>query len=436
MNMKVNLAGLTKSNETIAVALSGGADSVALLHYILNSCELYQIKVNAINIEHGIRGEDSKNDTAFVEKLCKDLDIELIKYTVDCPSFAKENKMTLEQAGRVLRYNCFYDAINSGKCDKVATAHHLSDNAESVLFNLFRGTGLKGVCGIEENYCDKIIRPFLNVSKSEITEYINAHNLSFVTDASNFDDDYTRNYIRLNVMPEIKKAFPEAEKSITRFSKIAKVENDYMDEQAQKSLTIEEDYAEIKLPIHPALLGRCAIKAMQALGTTKDWEKVHIDALEMLSTLKNGVKFNLKNGIIAIKEYEKIVLFREKDKFEKEIPFSLGAKFFNGFNLEIKKVESSVNLKDGFFADASKIPPSAVLRTKRDGDKITKFGGGTKKLSDYLTDKKVPLRLRNNLVVLADGKDILAIFGVAISDKIKVDENTKTIISFIQKDNK
>ena len=435
MNMKVNLANLTKANETIAVALSGGADSVALLHYILNSCELYHIKVNAINIEHGIRGEESKNDTAFVEKLCKDLGVELIKYTVDCPCFAKENKMTLEQAGRVLRYKCFYDAINSGKCDKVATAHHLSDNAESVLFNLFRGTGLKGVCGIEENYCDKIIRPFLNVSKSEITEYINAHKLSFVTDASNFDDDYTRNHIRLNVIPEIKKTFPEVEKSISRFCQIAKVENDYMDEQAQKSLTIEDDYAEIKLPVHPALLARCAIKAMQALGTTKDWEKVHIDALEMLSTLKNGVKFNLKNGIIAIKEYEKIVLYREKDKFEKEIPFSLGEFFFNGFNLEIKKVENTVNLKDGFYADLDKLPKTAVLRTKRDGDKITKFGGGTKKLSDYLTDKKVPLRLRDNLVVIADGNDILVIFGVAISEKIKVDEKTENIISFIQKEN-
>ena len=117
--MKVNLANLTKSNETVAVALSGGADSVALLHYILNSCELYQIKVNAINIEHGIRGEDSKKDTAFVEKLCKDLGVELIKYTVDCPSFAKENKMTLEQAGRVLRYNCFYDIVRIASVQKL-----------------------------------------------------------------------------------------------------------------------------------------------------------------------------------------------------------------------------------------------------------------------------------------------------------------------------
>ena len=434
--MKVNLTNLTSANETIAIALSGGADSVALLHYMLSCSQLYQIKVKAINIEHGIRGEDSKKDSEFVRVLCKELGVELLTYQVDCPTYAKEHKLTLEQAGRILRYNCFYDAINQNKCDKVATAHHLSDNAESVLFNLCRGTGLKGVVGLEENYCNKIIRPFLNVERKEILEYIKTHNLAFVTDLTNFDDEFTRNFIRLNVIPEIKKAFPEAEKSITRFSQIAKIENDYIEEQAKPHLSIKEDYAEIKLPIHPALLSRCAIKAMQALGTTKDWEKVHIDALEMLSTLKNGVKFNLKNGIIAIKEYDKLVLYREKDKFEKEIPFSLGESFLSGNKVEIKIVDNPPNLKKGLFADLDKIPTTAVLRTKRDGDKITKFGGGTKKLSDYLTDKKVPLRLRDNLVLLADKNEILAIFGVAISEKIKVDENKKTIISFIQKDNK
>lgn len=431
--MKVNLSNLTSANETIAIALSGGADSVALLHYMLSCSQLYQFKVKAINVEHGIRGEESKKDSEFVCALCKEMGVELLTYQVDCPTYAKEHKLTLEQAGRILRYNCFYDAINQKKCDKVATAHHLSDNAESVLFNLFRGTGLKGVVGIEENYCDKIIRPFLEVEKTEILEYVKTHNLSYVTDLTNFDDEFTRNYIRLNIMPEIKKAFPEAEKSIARFSKIVKLENDYIEEQAKAHLQISEDYAQIKLPCPPVLLGRCAIKAMQALGTTKDWEKVHIDALEMLSTLKNGVKFNLKNGIIAIKEYDKLVLYREKDKFTKEFPFSLGERFFNGFNLEIKKVEKPLNLKDGFFADLDKIPQTALLRTKRDGDKITKFGGGTKKLNDYLTDKKVPLRIRDNLILLADKNEVLVIFGVAISDKIKVDDNTKRIITFINK---
>lgn len=433
--MKVNLEKLLIPNQTIAVALSGGADSVALLHYMLSFSRLYPIKVIALNVEHGIRGEQSKNDTAFVSELCKKLNIELLKYEVDSPAYAKEHKLTIEQAARALRYDCFFDAIKTKKCHKIATAHHLSDNAESVLFNLFRGTGLKGLTGIDENFEDKIIRPFLKVEKSEIEQYVKQNSLSFVTDQSNFDDSYTRNHIRLNVMKEIKKSFPEAEKSISRFCEIAKIENDYIEQQALKNLSIFDDHAEISLPIHPALLPRCAIRAMQALGTEKDWEKAHTDAMNALLSSANATKINLKNGLTAIKEYDKLVIFKSHPKSQQEMPFTLGSVQFNGFLLEITNAPISVCLKDGFFADLDKIPKTATIRTKRDGDKFTKFGGGTKKLNDYLTDKKIPLRTRDKLVVIADRNDVLAIFGIAISDKIKVDETTKTIISITQKEN-
>lgn len=433
--MQVNLDTLLGKNETIAIALSGGADSVALLHYMLSVAELYPVKIIALNVEHGIRGEASKSDTEFVAELCKKLNVELLRYEVDSPAYAKEQKLTLEQAARALRYNCFYDAINSGKCDKIATAHHLSDNAESVLLNLFRGTGLKGVTGIEENFENKIIRPFLGVEKSEILEYVKENGLSFVTDKTNFDDEFTRNHIRLNVMPEIKKAFPEAEKSISRFCSITKLENDYIEEQAKNALTIKDDCVQISLPLHPALIARCSIIAMQKLGTLKDWEKAHVDAIQALSRSANGTKIDLKNNLSAIKEYDKIVIYKNSLKFENELAFTLGSVQFNDLILEILPVNNTVSLKDGFFADADKVPATAIIRTKRDGDKFTKFGGGTKKLNDYLTDKKVPLRLRDNLAVIANGNDILAIFGLAISDKIKVDENTKKIVTFNIKDN-
>lgn len=430
--MQVNLAKLLTPNETVAVAISGGADSVALLHYMLSARKLYGINVIALNVEHGIRGDDSKKDTEFVSKLCKKLNIELLRYEVDSPAYAKTHKLTLEQAARALRYDCFYDAINTGKCHKVATAHHLSDNAESVLFNLFRGTGLKGVTGIEENFNEKIIRPFLKVEKAEIEQYIKQNDLTFVTDQSNFDDSYTRNHIRLKVIKEIKKSFPEVEKSISRFCEIAKVENDYLEEQAAKAISIENDCAKISLPLHPALISRCAVSAMQALGIKKDWEKAHVDGIIDLSRAANGTKINLKNNLIAIKEYDFIAIYKNDEKNDEQTPFTLGSVQFNGLTLTIKKREDTVSLKDGFFIDADKIPPNAIIRTKRDGDKFTKFGGGTKKLNDYLTDKKVPLRLRDNLAVIADGNEILAIFDLAVSNKVKVDDNTKTILELIQ----
>ena len=200
--MYVDFSKFVKNNQTIAVALSGGADSVALLHYMLSFSRLYPIKVIALNVEHGIRGEQSKNDTAFVSELCKKLNIELLKYEVDSPAYAKEHKLTIEQAARALRYDCFFDAIKTKKCHKIATAHHLSDNFETVLFNIFRGTGLKGLYGISDDR-DNIIRPLLNVSRREIDEYIEKNAIPYVEDSSNKDNNFSRNYLRNEVIPKI-----------------------------------------------------------------------------------------------------------------------------------------------------------------------------------------------------------------------------------------
>jgi len=191
--MQINLGEFLHKNQTVAVALSGGSDSMALLDYMLANAEKYSINVIALNVEHGIRGQDSIDDTNFVKNYCDKNNVKLITYTVDCVKKASEEKLSLEQAGRILRYQCFYDAIDKGLCDKVATAHHQKDNVESVLFNLFRGTGIKGVCGIEKNFQDKIIRPFLDVSKSQIEEYIKERKIPFVTDKTNCDADYSRN---------------------------------------------------------------------------------------------------------------------------------------------------------------------------------------------------------------------------------------------------
>ncbi len=430
--MQVNLTKFIVSNQTVGIAVSGGSDSMALLHYMLIESKKYHFNVIAINVEHGIRGEASKNDTDFVINYCKTNGIKLLTYSVDCPTFAKENKLSLEQAGRILRYQCFNRAIEEKKCDKVATAHHLKDNFESVLFNLFRGTGIKGLAGIEQNFKGKIIRPFLNVSKREIEEYIKENSIPYVDDESNFSDEYTRNAIRLNLLPEIEKLFPEAQKSVYRLSQIAKVEDDFIHNETLKSLAFFDDKVEIKLPIHVALLSRATVLALKHLGVEKDWAKTHIDGIIELSTLENASKASLPNGITAIKEYDKITFYKNISTTPISIPFSLGKFEFNQTSIWIEEVENCVDLKSGLFCDKDKLPKDAVIRTRFDGDKFTKFGGGTKALNDYLTDKKVPLMQRDGLPLIAVKNEILAIFGVAIGDKIKVDENTKTIIQLKQ----
>lgn len=428
--MQISLDKFISKNETIAVAVSGGGDSMALLHYILNQSKKYLFNVIAINVEHGIRGKQSISDTNFVISYCKDNNIPLLTYSVDCVEFAQNNKLSLEQAGRVLRYQIFNRAITEGKCDKVATAHHLQDNVESVLFNLFRGTGLKGLSGIDDNFEDKIIRPFLTISKKEINDYLTEFDIPHVVDQTNFDDKYTRNAIRLNILPEIEKVFPEAQNSISRFSEIAKLENDYMHAETLKSINLMSDKVEINLPIHPAILSRATVLALKHLGVEKDWEKAHIDSIINLVSLQNSKRVDLKNNVFAVKEYDKICFYKSAVKTDLAIPFTLGEFDFLGKTLVIEKANPS-DLKNGLFLDLDKIPKNAVIRTRKNADVFTKFGGGTKSLNDYFTDKKVPLFERDTLPLIAVDNQVLAIFNIAVSDKVKVDKNTKIIIEII-----
>ena len=426
--MQVDLKNFIKPNQTVAVALSGGSDSMALLHYMLNQKEKFPFNVVSINVEHGIRGENSIFDTNFVKSYCNKNNIPLVCYSVDSVNHAKEKKLSIEQSARVLRYECFYKAIESGVCDLVATAHHQSDNVETILFNLFRGTGLSGVSGIPQILSGKIIRPFLSVSKKEIDDYINTNAIPFVMDETNLSNDYTRNIIRHKIVPEIVSVFPEAEKSIARFSEIAKLENEYLDRLAKSALFITENRAEIKLPCEKAILNRAIILALKSLGLEKDWEKTYTDSVLSLLDKNNGTSIDLKKGVKAIREYNKLVFFKEEDRENQTLPFALGEFKFVNRTISLLKAQKIENLTDGFYADFDKIPNSALIRTKQNGDTFTKFGGGTKKLSDYFTDKKIPLRLRNNIPVLANGNEVLAIFGMAISDKIKVDDKTETVI--------
>lgn len=430
MRMKsVNLS-LFKKNQVIAVALSGGSDSVSLCHFLKTNEEKLNITVKAINIEHGIRGETSIADTKFVVDFCAKLQVPLLTYAVDCPTYAKDNKLTLEESARILRYDCFFDALKKGDCDLIATAHHKSDNLESVLFNLFRGTGLKGLVGIKDEYKDKIVRPMLDTSKAEIDDYIKEHSLPFVVDETNSDTDYTRNALRHEVIPSIEKIFPESADAVRRLSKIVKEEDAFLDELATGFISATDDIVSIDLKIPDPIFARAVIIALKLVGLKKDWEKSHIDGVTSLKNLRTGSQISLPKDFIAVKEYDTIVLLKKKPILSVQIPFGLGSFKAIDQTISIEKTAMPKNLKDGLYADLDKIPLGAIIRTKQDGDIFTPFGGKTKLLSDYFTDKKIPSRLRGETPVLAKDDKVLVVFGVAVSNDIKVDETTKNIIKF------
>ena len=334
-----------------------------------------------------------------------------------------------------MRYECFADAIKKGKCDKIATAHHLSDNAETVLFNLFRGASLKGVSGIPETN-GYVIRPFISVPKDEIAEYIAENDIPFVTDSTNFDTEYSRNYIRQIILPEIKKIFPEAEKRISNFSSIAKEEDVFLDSLARSYITYDGEKVFIPISVNDVIFKRAVIIALQKLGLKKDWERVHAESVCSLKNLQNGKEISLPKNIFAVREYDKVCLFiRTNGKTDSvDIPFKKGKTEFLGKTLIISEKNDDLPLSAGLYADLSKIPPNAVFRTRRNGDVFKKFGGGSKKLNDYFTDEKVPLRKRDFIPLLAAGNEILVIFGKAVSSSVKADDNTQKIIKFTEEE--
>ena len=415
---------LIKKNQTIAVALSGGKDSICLLHNLLAIKNDYNLTIKAINIDHSIRGKDSENDSLFVKNYCEKLGVSLAFFKVDAITFSKENGYSLEQGARILRYEVFDNLLKENFCDAIATAHHKSDNFETVLFNIFRGTGLKGLTGIpktRKNY----IRPLLNASRKEIEDYIIKNNIPYVEDATNFDSEYSRNYIRNEIAPKILEKFPSAEDAVSRLSLLAKEEDEFLNQLAFSYIKNENENYYFSTDIPPIMMKRCAKIILSCLGVDKDYESVNLNDVVKLSTLQNGSKINLPKGVVAVKLYSVISFCVQVTPYLiDETPFAVDTFKFHDYSLKITTefVEKALKF------DGDKVPKNAVIRNRKNGDLFTKFGGGTKKLKDFLIDKKVPRYSRDSIPVLAVGNKILAVFGVEISEDIKVDTNTKNIL--------
>lgn len=413
---------LIKRGEVIAVALSGGKDSVCLLHLLLENREKLNIAVKAVHVDHGIRGQASENDAQFVKNYCEKLSVPLKIFKVDAPAYSAENSLSLEQGARELRYEIFNKLLSDGFADKIATAHHKNDNFESLLFNIFRGAGLKGASGIPKQN-GNIIRPLLSLTQNDIENYVQKNKLPFVQDQTNFDSVYTRNYIRNEVVPKIVKKFPDAINNGARFSSICKEEDEFLSDLASKIILEKENKLYIPLNENAVLVKRAVIIALSRLDVNKDYEYVHVLDVLGLKTLQSGAKITLPKNVIAQKEYDFAVLYKNDTiKDDKVYPFIIGNFDFNGNACEISTLGGSLKF------DGDKIPSGAVIRTRRDGDVFKKFGGGTKKLKEFLIDKKIPLSKRDKLPVIAKDNVVYLVFGVEISDHVKVTDKTKTIL--------
>lgn len=415
------------AGDVIGVGFSGGSDSMALLHYLANNMQKLDIEVVAIHIDHGIR-ENSYIDADFAKEKAKELGIRFYKFRVDAPKIAKEKNVSIETAARDARYGVFKTLLKKGVVDKIALAHHMQDQAETILMHIFRGSGVAGAKGMEPIRDNVYIRPMLTTSKEEILQYLDENNLDYREDETNVDITYNRNFVRNVIMKNVLTRWPNAIKSIASFGQAVSEDDEYINKNIYDDAIITEG-DEVKIPTSYFLYDRPIItrilfKAFKSIGITKDIERKHLDMiLDLAQNLENGKKVSLPFNATAVKEYYYIsITNKNKEEMVLNEPFKCDEFDVEGFGKVITKRVKDFEPKDGaLFLDYRKVPKTAIWRFRKDGDVFEKFGGGTKKLKSYLIDKKIPLRQRNLLPVLADGNEVYAIAGVEISEKARVD---------------
>ena len=423
---------LINNGETIGVACSGGRDSMALLHFLDNNKQFFDCNIVAINIDHNIR-QNSKSDSSFVVEYCKQNNIKCLSYSLDVIKFCKEKGYTLEEGAREARYEVFRSLIKNGIVNKIALGHHLQDQSETVLLNIFRGTGLGGASGMEYGKGKNFIRPMLSTSRTQIQAYIEKNNIPYVEDETNNENDYSRNYLRNMIMPLIRNKWPNADQAICKFADICRQDDHYINNQANENkFEVQNGLAKIltnNFIYETPIVNRMLLTALKQIHAQKDIEKKHLEMIRALALSgDNGSKINLPNGVVVIKEYNYITIITKNSKAPiKQWKLSKGKLNIQDYGiLEISTVRKFDLNKYNHIFDYTKVPKNAVIRFRQPGDVFEKFGGGTKSLNDYLIDKKVPTRLRNVLPVLAVNNEILVVFGLEISDKVKIDNETKT----------
>ena len=293
-------------DKKICVAISGGVDSVVLLHDLKGEQARFGYTLCAVHCEHGIRGQDSLADARFVADFCQSLGVELYSFSEDCPTKAKKEKVSLETAARDFRRGVFQRLIDENKADYIATAHHLGDEAETVLFRLARGT-LSGVAGMKEQD-GYIIRPLISWTKQEILSYAQENGLSYRVDTTNLDTEYTRNKIRLEVLPKLEESVAGAARNIARFAALSAQDDELLYEYAKKLLFFENGGYRVEFNDKKPLFCRACLLAMKGLGIEKDYTATHLDDVFGLQNLERGAKITLPKGVLAEKRENGVFL--------------------------------------------------------------------------------------------------------------------------------
>lgn len=457
---------LINSGDRILVGVSGGADSVCLLHILSTLYKDTDVDFFAVHVHHGIRKEEADRDEAFVRSFCQKLGIGYNAYHFDVIALSTREGLSEEEAGRRVRFEAFINASAKFKCNKVAIAHNKNDNAETVLFNMFRGSAIKGLTGMDsiikmniDAGSITIIRPLLSTTRQDIEEYLKTNNIEYQDDSTNFSNLYSRNKIRNQVLKYAKdeintnvieninnaadhlnEAYDFIDKCISeQFGEIVRKKDDCYE---YTNNDLDQEHIVIKKGIVRKILGELA-------GSLKDIESKHIESVLSLDKKQVGKRINLPYNMIALKGYDSVKIFNAPNTTENDLSIHKprimydivipGRTDVDEFNIYLetdilyyeKKYPFPKNSCMKWF-DYDRIENTLKLRTRKSGDYLQiDSQGGRKKLKDYYIDLKIPKEERDRLLVIADGDHILWIMGYGnrISEKYKISDNTKRILS-------
>lgn len=435
--------------DSIIIGLSGGADSVALLYSLNFLKEKYNLKLYCLHINHGIRGKIADSDMAFSEKISLKSGVPFFKEFVDIPSFAKQQQISVETAGRQIRYNLFLKYAKKLNANKVATGHHSDDQAETILMRIIRGTGslgFKGILPIRENF---YIRPLLDVSKKEILELLTHEKLQFREDFSNYDSYYFRNKVRNDVFPILEEINPNIKKRLCVMRKILSDENDFLTQESLRiflaiSRTCENcvyfDIAQIKS--HHIAIQRLLIKKAisHILQSDSDIGFNIVDS-GIFCLNHNSFGKSISVGKLTFEKDCDIFKIYKTINNKDEIPVSYKIDGIGEYNLpyfdmtmKVDYSEGNENVeqsdKDKVFFDLKKVKFPLEVRKRVEGDTFRPIGiNGSKKLKDFFIDEKVSRNMRDRIPILTDSSgNIMWVCKMRMSSLFKTDKGTKKIL--------
>ena len=472
---------LIESEDLVLVGLSGGADSVCLLLLLIELQKEMAFTLQAVHVEHGIRGAESEADASFAEKLCEKYGVPLQVFHVKAVEYAREKRIGLEEAARILRYNCYRQAAKSvvrdwdafaqsepeGVCDKrsslvkLALAHHADDNAETVLFQMIRGSGIDGLSGMQpKRRLDAgidVIRPLLGVTRKQIEAYLENVGQTYCIDSTNTETIYSRNKMRQEVLPLLTEINTQAVSHINQSAAYLRELGDYLQSQVvcaaedilcenEQGILIKKD-ALLKYPtiIRSEVLHLALVKAA---GVAKDISANHVQNLLGLLDLQVGRYLSLPYGIIAKRGYEGVTLGKETFAEEEEVFFSINKmeleeQLFQGefvvtlqdaeisFQLLDKVEETTLISKNTYTKcfDYDKIKGSFQIRNRKEGDYLIIDNALHKKrLKEYFINEKIPAKQRGKILLLAEGAKIFWVIGGRISADVKISNQTTKIL--------